>query len=84
MKRRRDVSNKEFLQSVKYTSFRPIPTKFISTLPHYTIVVCLQFQGDPMNRRRDASKKVVCSFSKVPLFKDRTQRNIYHLCRIIL
>jgi hypothetical protein len=55
---------------------------------NYTIVanaqkvIGLQLQIDPMNRRRDASKKVLCISSKVRFVIERSQPNLYQMCRL--
>jgi hypothetical protein len=54
-----------------------IATKFIPIVVHTQNVTYLQVQRDPLNRRQDAAKKVLCSRSKVPFFIDRSRPNLY-------
>jgi hypothetical protein len=72
-----------FVQSVKCPFYWPIETKLIRRVPHAANVICLHFERDAAIRRRDASKKLHCTFSKVPFFIDRTERNLYHECRLL-
>jgi hypothetical protein len=44
--------------------------------------VLLVIHLDRLNRKRDAAKKVLCSSSKVHFFIDRSQQNLYQLCRM--
>jgi hypothetical protein len=42
----------------------------------------LQFQIDPLNRRRDAARNVICTSSKVPFVIDRSQPNLLQYWRM--
>jgi hypothetical protein len=57
--------------------------KFIPRVTYAPKVKSLHFESDPAIGRRDASKKLLCTISKVPFFTDRSERNLYLLWRIL-
>jgi hypothetical protein len=72
-----------FVQQVKCPS---LPTDRNGTIPLSTSswkVKFLKFQRHAMNSRRGASKKVLCTISKVPFLFDRSLRQLHRLMRMV-
>lgn len=58
-----------FLMQIALSSI-PIAKKRTSLVGHGGIVQDMEFQENPVNRRKDTAKKVQCSTSKIPFIMD--------------